>query len=247
MPPAVTPQTVRNQYFLKEFREFIKKEHAEENFLFMFDKGSNEVIYNKYIKVGSDKEVNISHGLRRPLDALAAQKKWSSMAAGLKAARAEITVIVNSGPVPRFMATPAAKLPLFMLATGVDGSKVATMEALLKVFQTGRSPHDKQEAYAAMLKMTNKALLNPALRALGLQPPAMVIRPKGDPSKALRLLGVKDPLKAQMTKLIADYTKASSKTHRATLIDQMENVAKGVVKEDAILAALKASGLYVQE
>ncbi len=247
MPPTVSLQTVKNQHFLKEFQEFIKKEYAEENFLFMFDKGSNEVLYNKYIKVGSAKEVNISDGFRRPLDALAAQKKWSGMAAGIKEARIEITKIVNQGPVPRFVVTAAGKLALFMLATGVDGSKVATMEALLKVFQTGRSPQDKQEAYDAMLKLTNKALLNPALRELGLQPPAMVIRPKGDPSKALRLLGVKDPLKAQMTKFIADYAKATSKTHRATVLDQMEKVAKGVVKEEAILAALKSSGLYVEE
>ena len=246
MPP-ISVQTVKNQFFLKELLEFIKKEHADENFLFLFDKSSNEAIYNKYIKVGSPKEVNISSALRMPLDTLAAGKKWSSMAAGIKNARAEITNVVNQGPVPRFVVTKDGKWAVFMLMAGIDGSKVSTMEALIKVFQTGRTAQDKQEAYDAMLKLSNKALLNPAMRQWGLTPPAPVVRPKGDPSKALRVLGVPEPLKKEMTKLIADYAKAASKTHRATVIDQMERAAKGVVKHDAIVAALKASGLYSED
>ncbi len=246
MPPRVLIENVKHQIFLLEFRKFLKSEYAEENLLFLQDKGNGEVLYNKYIKPGAPQEVNLPDKIKTPLAALAAQKKWSAMAPVLKEARKIIAANTNDGGLKRFMDSPAGKWPVFLLTTGVDGSKAATMEALLKVFKNGRTPQDKQDAYGAMLKMTNKALLNPALRELGLEPPPMLLT-KGDPSKALRVLGVKDPLKTQMTRLIADYTRATSKSHRATVLDRMEKAAQGVVKNDAIVAALKTSGLYRED
>jgi hypothetical protein len=247
MPPKIQIEACKHQLFLQAFRKFMQAEHAEENLLFLFDKNGNEAVYNKYVKEGATEQVNLPDKIVAPLKALAAQKKWSAMGPGLKEARKVIAANTNDGGLKRFIDSPGGKWPTFLPATGVDGSKAKTMEALMKVFRAPRTPQDKQEAYDAMLKMTNKALLNPALRDLGLQPPAPVIRSKGDPSKALKVMGVKEPQRTQLAKLIADYAKASSKIHRATILDQMEVVAKGVVKRDLIVAGLKSSGLYTEQ
>lgn len=122
------------------------------------------------------------------------------MPAGSAAACKEIGTIIKQGPVPRFLVTPAGKLASAALMMRSDGSKVTSMEALIKVYETGRTPQDKREAYDALLKLTPQGLLNPVLRELGLQPPVPVVRPKGDRSNALRVLGVQEPLKSQMTK-----------------------------------------------
>ena len=247
MPPRILIETCKHQLFLQAFRKFMQAEHAEENLLFLFDKNGNEAVYSKYIKDGAPEQVNLPAKIVTPLKTLASQKKWSAMGPGLKEARKIIAANTNDGGLKRFLDSPAGQWPTFLLATGVDGSKAKTMEALLKVFRAPRTPQDKQEAYEAMLKMTNKALLNPALRELGLEPPAPIIRPKGDPSKALKVMGVNEPQRTQMARLLADYARASSKTHRATIIDQMEAVAKGIVKRDVIVAGLKSSGLYTEQ
>jgi hypothetical protein len=244
MPPKVQIETVKHQHFLREFRAYLKSEHAEENLLFLQDKSSHELLYNRYLKPDAPEEINLPDKVRAPLTALAAQKRWSAMAAGIKEARRIIAANTNDGGLKRFMDSPAGRWPTFLLAVGVDGSKAQTMEALLKVYKTGRTPQDKQEAYAAMLKMTNKALLNPALRELGVEPPAPVIRATGDATKALKLLGVSGSQAKEMARLIVEYSKAQSKPHRATLIDKMGVVAKGIAQQDQIVAALKSANLY---
>jgi hypothetical protein len=193
MPPKILIENVKHKLFLQEFlklflQEFLKfmrVERSEENVLFLFDKNNNEARYNRFIKPGAPQEVKLPDKIRAPLAALAAQKKWSAMGPGLKDARKAIAASTNDGGLRRFLASPAGQWPAFLLATGVDGSKAATMEALLKVFKNGRTPQDKQDAYAAMLKMTNKALLNPALRELGVEPPPPIILTKRDRSKAV--------------------------------------------------------------
>ena len=249
MPTRVLIEHVKHRIFIAELRKFLRSEQpgADAQLAFLLDKGSNEARYHAYLKPGAPQEINLPDRIKKPLAALAAQKTWSAMGPGLKEARQAIAAHITDGGLKRFLASPAGKWPAFLLATGVDGSKADTMEALLKVFKNGRTLADKQEAYAAMLKMTNKALLNPALRALGVEPPPPVIHAKGDPSKALRVMGVKGTQAALMARLIGDYAQATSKTHRATVIDQMEVVAKGIVKSDAIVAALKSGGIYVED
>ncbi len=129
------------------------------------------------------------------------------MPAGIAAARKEIGTLTNQGPVPRFLVTAAGKLSSAALMMRSDGSKVTSMEALIKVYETGRTPQDKKGAYDALLKLTPEGPLNPALRELGLQPPVPVVRPKGDRSNALQVLGVQEPPKSQMTKPIGDFTR----------------------------------------
>jgi hypothetical protein len=237
-------ETVKNKYFLQQFRAFVEKEHATENFLFVFDPGNNQVLYDKYIKVGVPLEVNISDKQREPLTALATAKKWSAMSAPLKVARAEIAKLLNEGPLPRFKATEAGKRANFMLTLALDGPKATQMTGLLAVFEKPRTPEDKVAAHAAMQKLSPLAKLNPALRELGLEPPARVLPKKGDPTKALKLMGVPTKLVPAMTKLIAAYGAAASASDKQKALAEMDKIAKDIVKHDAIIAALKSSGLY---
>jgi hypothetical protein len=247
MPPSVLIENVKHKLFLEAFRKFLLAERAEVNLLFLFDKSNNEVRYHKFIRDGAPQAISLPDSIRQPLAALAAQKKWGAMGPCLREARKVIAALTNDDSLPRFLASTAGRLPGFLLATGVDGAKARTMEALLRVFQAGRTPQDQREAYAAMLKLTNKALLNPALRELGLEPPPPELRPRGDPDKALKLLGVNGSQSAQMAQLIAAYAQARSKAHRATVLGQMEQLARGAVKDDTIVAALKSSHLWVED
>lgn len=242
MPPK-SIETVKNKFFLDRLHVHIVKEHSEENFLFVYDKSNNQVLYEKYIKEGAPREVNISGAQRSALIALAATKKWSAMNAPMQVARKEIIKLINSDSLPRFLATDDGKLASFMVAVGADGPKATNLAGLLKVYERPRTPEDKQAAYAAMLKLANMSLLNPALREMHLEPPARVMPKKGDPAKALKLMGVPSTLAPQMTRLIDDYAKATTDSGRREALAQMDKIAKGIVKHDAIIASLKASGL----
>src|SRR5260370_35059077 len=89
-------ETVKNKYFLDRLHEHIKKEFSEENFLFVYDKSNNQVLYEKYIKEGAPREVNISSAQRKPLIQLAAAKKGSAMTAPLQGARKKLLNPHNS-------------------------------------------------------------------------------------------------------------------------------------------------------
>jgi hypothetical protein len=182
MPPTVLIEKVKHQVFLRALREFLKGEHADKNLRFLHDKSSSEALFNQYIRPDAADALDLPESIRAPLAALASQKKWGAMGPGLKQARKAVAAHTNNGLLQRFMDSPGGKWPTFLLAVGVDGSKARTMEALLKAYQAGRTPQDKRDAYNAMLKMTNKALLNPALRELGVEPPPPVIRATGDPA-----------------------------------------------------------------
>jgi hypothetical protein len=247
MPPPVLIEHVKHRVFLEAFRQFLRADRAEDSLLFLVDKRNHETLYQQYLRPGAPHAVSLPEALSARLAALASQKKWTGMSAGLKEARKHVAAAVNDGALRRFLASPAGQGPAFLLATGVDGPKTKTMEALLKVYRNGRTPQDKQEAYQAMLKLTNKALLNPALRALGLEPPPPVIRPVRDPGKAVRLLGVKGPRAAELSSLITDYARATSRTQRAALINQMETLAQGAGQDQTVIAALKTSGLYRED
>ena len=247
MAPRVLIEHVKHRVFLEAFRQFLRVEQAEVCLQFLLDKSNNEILYQQYLRPDAPKAISLPEKLKAPLVALASQKQWSRMSPGIREARKLIAAQTNDGGLRRFLASPAGQVPGFLLATGVDGPKAKTMEALLKVYRSGRTPQDKQEAYQAMLKLTNKALLNPALRDLGLEPPPPVIRPARDPNKAVRLLGVRGPQAAQLTRLIMDYARATSKSQRAALFDQMKLAAQGDVKDQALIAALKTSGLYRED
>src|SRR5262245_6701437 len=105
MPPTVLIERVKHQTFLRAFMTYLKSEQAEENLLFLLDKGNNEVLFNKYIKKDAPDEINIPDKIRAPLIALAGQQKWSSMAAGLKEARRVIAANTNDGGLKRFLAS----------------------------------------------------------------------------------------------------------------------------------------------
>lgn len=247
MPAPVLIEHVKHRFFLEAFRQFLRAERAEDNLLFLLDKRNPETLYQQYLRPGAPHPVSLPEAVGARLALLASQKKWTSMSASLKEARKHAAAAVNEGALRRFLASPAGQVPAFLLATGVDGPKTKTMEALLKVYRNGRTPPDKQEAYQAMLRLTNKALLNPALRGLGLEPPPPVIRPMRDPSKAVRLLGVKGPRAAELSDLISDYARATNRSQRAALLNQMESLAQGAANDQTVIAALKTSGLYRED
>ena len=49
MPAPITLATVKNTYFLNLLHEYTKKEYSEENYLFVYDKSNNQVLYEKYV------------------------------------------------------------------------------------------------------------------------------------------------------------------------------------------------------
>jgi hypothetical protein len=87
---------------------------------------------------------------------------------------------------------------------------------------------------AAMLKLANMALLNAAMREMGLEPPARVLPKKGVPASMM----------PAMTRLVQEYASAADDDGRKAAPLKMDKLGGVIVKHDVIIAGLKASGLY---
>lgn len=178
--------TIKNAYLLKKIKAFTQKEYSSENFEFYFDKSSNHTLYDKYIKEDSPRQVNLPARLRKPLDVLAAQRKWSAMSAGIKEARAEIASLLDKDTMTRFAATPDGEAAIVMVEMGIDGSKEKQVIGLLQVYEKGRTPSDKYQAYQALVKLGNQGKVNRTLAAMGMPPPSKA--PAGDEAQVARNL-----------------------------------------------------------
>jgi len=94
-----------------------------------------------------------------------------------------------------------------------------------------------------MLKLTNMAL-NLAMRELRLEPPARVLPKKGDPAKALKVMGAPAGMMPAMTKLVQEYASATDAGRRAAL-QKMYRLGGEIMKHAVIIAGLRARGITV--
>ena len=96
-----------------------------------------------------------------------------------------------------------------------------------------------------MLKLTNMALLNPALREMGLEPPARVLPKKGDPAKALMVMGAPAGMMPAMTKLVQEYAGAAADAGRRAARQNVDRLGGEIVKPAVIIAGWRAGGITV--
>lgn len=153
-------------------KAYTTKEHSDENYLFLTEKASNEVLYKKYIDPKSAKQVNLPNDVQKALDVLAGAKKFGAMSDGIKKAQAEILKLMERDTLKRFVATaeylkylesknpeaPKTKALIPVIEKEiVEGAKFFTgaLAALKakgvpadkvlrgRMFQSGRMRHDK--------------------------------------------------------------------------------------------------------
>jgi hypothetical protein len=88
-------------------------------------------------------------------------------------------------------------------------------------------------------------LLNPAMRELGLEPPAPVLPKKGDPARALMVMGAPAGMMPAMTRLAQEYAGAAAHAGQKAALQKMDSLGGVIVKHDVIMARLKAGSNYV--
>jgi hypothetical protein len=185
-PPKI--ETIKNAYLLAELRKAAKREHNDENYGFYFDKSNNQTLYTKWISSKSSTQVNLPSPIQKELDDLAAAKKWSNMAAGIKKAREAIGKLINSDMIVRFAGTDDGRLTVAAAAMGVaEAGKAAQIKTFLPVYLKPRAPVDQYNAYLAMQKLVSKSKLDPVLKALDVPPPVGPVSDEAVVAKNLKV------------------------------------------------------------
>jgi hypothetical protein len=147
-------------------REYMNKNFNRENFEFYFTTEGNEVVYNKYVKLGAPEQVNVPAKLLAPLDTLAASGQWDKMAAPMAAARHSIAGMAFDDVLVRFAQTDEYKRwyvakhkkptdegarALKTLTGFLKSSKnAAQLKALMLVVEGGRTLADRKAAFKAI-------------------------------------------------------------------------------------------------
>ena len=185
---ALTPppfRTIKNTFLLQQIKAAAKKEYNDENFDFYFDKINNQALYAKYISEASPRQVNLPNSMRKPLDDLAAAKKWSAMNAGIKVARGEAAKLLDGETLRRLALTDEGQMVLGVAAMGLDGAKAKQALGLLTVYSKPRSPGDKYQAYLGLVKLSSKSKVDTVLKGMDMPPPA---KPEADEKVVARNL-----------------------------------------------------------
>jgi len=170
------------------FQQYMKAEHSDEQFDFYFLTEGNQVKFNKYIRPGAPREVNIDSRTRQMLRNLAAQGRWNDMTAPLKDAKQQVgggmlDMINTFSTTPAYVRWHVAKYKtltdkgqkafnLLKRNLGV-GKKEADLKALMLIVEGGRTPTDRKTAFKQvnkMMKLLVKAETH--FRAAGLPVPA---------------------------------------------------------------------------
>jgi hypothetical protein len=200
--------TIKNAYLLAAIGEAARKEYSSENVEFYHDKSSNQVLYEKYIKENAPKQVNLAAQHRQPLDELAAQKKWSSMSTGLKAARVQIAALIDKDTMMRFANSAEGKFVIGIAAMGLDGAKAKQARSLLTVYVKPRSPQDKYQAYLALAKLSSQAKVDPVLAALGLPAPGKPVSDEAIVAKNVKVDTIAKKLRVDIADGLKYYASA---------------------------------------
>jgi hypothetical protein len=158
------------------YQKFTTRVHMAESFSFWFDKGNNEAKYEKYIKKGAPKEVNLAHTLVEKFDALAAKKDYNAMNPLFVEARGEVKGMLDPR-MPEFLNSPeydayvlvkkAGNIKKALTLLGVTGPNAVAMEKLLKEYAVG-TPAEKLAVKAKMAKIAKAEQITLALKNAGL-------------------------------------------------------------------------------
>jgi|SRR5579859_853531 len=160
---------ITSPYLKEELMDFAESEHTDENLLFLNSKATNQVIYNTFIKKGSEHEVNLPSDVLKQLNALALANKWNDMSTPLKTARANIEKLTGQ-VITRYYATERGKRTMVLWRMGLNPSQCIAGDAILRVYFKPRTPEDGYNAYLALMKISSKA--KAALTEHGTPPPA---------------------------------------------------------------------------
>ena len=148
---------------------FMKKDNSDEQFDFYFSTDSNEIKFNKFIRCGAPREINLDYRVKNQLRNLARTGQWSAMDAPLKQAKDQIAASITNYVLGPFRYTPeynrwhVAKhreltdegVITFNLLK-LDLSKAeneATLKALMFVVESGRTPADRKAAFKKIDKL----------------------------------------------------------------------------------------------
>src|SRR5258708_21958258 len=115
--PLPRYMAITSAYLKEELMDFAEAEHTEENLLFLNSKATNQVIFNNFIKKGSDHEVNLPSAVLTTLNTLAQKNKWSDMSTPLKTARTNIETL-SGQIISRYYATERGKRTLVLWRMG---------------------------------------------------------------------------------------------------------------------------------
>jgi hypothetical protein len=81
--------------------------HSDEQVLFVADTSNNEKLYKKFVSSAAAQQVNLSSPIQRPLDEMAAAKKWSNMTALMKQAKEFVAKAFDKDEMIAFEKSPA--------------------------------------------------------------------------------------------------------------------------------------------
>ena len=120
--------------------------HSDEQVLFVADTSKNEVLYKKFVSSAAAQQVNLNSAIQRPLDEMAAAKKWGDMTAKLKAAKEFVADAFDKDEMlafeksPAYLAltpprpvTPAPKKPVAPAKPAAPAPNAETTKAILQM------------------------------------------------------------------------------------------------------------------
>jgi hypothetical protein len=214
--------TIKNKYLLQLIKDTAKREYSAENYDFYFSKLGNQQLYNTFISNASPRQVNLPNKTRKPLDDLAAKKQWSSMSAGIKQARADIASLLENDTLARMARTEEGQLAFAFNQMGID-AKAPQARALLEVYKKARSPHDKYQAYLGLIKLSNKAKVDAALKGLDMPPPNKPEDEAVTVARNEKMLKLVRELQAALPKALSYYASAIKSVKKDGLpLDEIE-------------------------
>jgi len=169
--------TTKDPQLVVAYQKFCTRVHMGESFSFWFDKGNNEGKYQKYIKQGAAKELNLDHQLMQKFHALAQAGNYDGMTAHFSTAKAEVEGMLNPR-MPEFSISPEYKAYLAVKKSGnvtkalkvlgMAGPKAKPMEVLMKEYAVATTPAAKKSALDKMNKLAKAEVVLAALKAAGL-------------------------------------------------------------------------------
>ena len=122
--------------------------HSDEQVGFIADTSGNETLYKKWVSPTSQKQVNLKSQIQRPLEEMAAAKKWKDMTAKMKEAKDFVADAFDKDemlaferspqylalkPAPARPVTPAPKLPVAPARPVTPAPNPATAKAIIQM------------------------------------------------------------------------------------------------------------------
>jgi hypothetical protein len=105
--PLELQKAVKDKKVYPVLLKFAIARHSDEQVLFVADTSDNEKLYKKWVSHDSKQQVNLSGPIQKPLDAMAAAKKWKDMTTLMKQAKEFVAKAFDKDEMIAFEKTPA--------------------------------------------------------------------------------------------------------------------------------------------